>query len=212
MRQLVVLARWPAPGRCKRRLARSCGSAAAAARVQGALTSHTLAAAQLAAGRSQAQLLLAADGLGPRARRRWARQLGLEQCREQGSGNLGCRMQRQLRLAFAAGAGQVVLIGTDLPGLEPHDLCDAFAALEQGPLVLGPARDGGYWLLGLNRAGFAAAGAQLMSGIPWGSAAVLASTLDRAEALGLPVRLLRCQSDLDTSADLAPWIRAPGQR
>jgi rSAM/selenodomain-associated transferase 1 len=209
MRQLVVLARWPAPGRCKGRLARSCGSAPAAARVQAALTVHTLAAARLAAERCQARVVLAVDGLGDRARRRWGRQLGIEHVRHQGRGCLGCRMQRQLRLAFGEGADQVVLIGSDLPGLEGADLEQAFSVLENGPLVLGPAEDGGYWLIGLNRAGQHRAGAQLMSGIPWGTAAVLESTLERASALELPGRLLRRQADLDNRTDMTPWLR-PG--
>jgi len=212
MRSLVVLARWPAPGRCKRRLSLSCGSAVAAAAVQGALTRHTLAVARLAAERCGARLELAVDGLGPRALRRWGRQLGAALSVQQGGGSLGCRMQRQLRRAFAGGAEQVVLIGTDLPGLERSDLEAAFAALEHTPLVLGPANDGGYWLIGLNRRGQAQAAAQLMGGMPWGSSAVLERTLAVAEGLQLPVSLLRQQSDLDAVDDLTAWIRPAAER
>lgn len=118
-------------------------------------------------------------------------------------------MQRQLRRAFTDGAERVVLIGTDLPGLERGDLVAAFSALMQRPLVLGPARDGGYWLIGFNREGFGRAGVQLMSGIPWGTEAVLPLTLARAESLSLPPLLLRDQSDLDRQADLHPWLRLP---
>lgn len=215
-RQLVVLARWPAAGRCKRRLAASCGSAAAAAGVQRRLTAHTLQTAHTAALAEQAGLVLAADGLGPRALRRWSRQLLTAkaelQLRAQGGGSLGCRMQRQLRLGFAAGLEQVVLIGTDLPSLEALDLQAAFRALEQRPLVLGPAGDGGYWLLGLNRQGFAHAGTQLMSAMAWGTDQVLAQTLARAQALELDCTLLREQNDLDTRADLEPWLLLQARR
>ncbi|MEY2644804.1 MAG: hypothetical protein RLZZ611_1453 [Cyanobacteriota bacterium] len=207
MRQrLVVLARWPAPGRCKRRLAAGCGSAAAAA-VQRALTAHTLAVARLAARQAGARLELVVDGIGARARRRWARQLAVSHSARQGSGSLGCRLQRQLRLSFRAGAERVVVIGTDLPSLECADLLQAFAALERQPLVLGPASDGGYWLIGLNRSGFNRAGARLMVGMPWGTEAVLPQTLARALALELPPLLLRQQSDLDRCSDLQPWLR-----
>jgi len=206
--RLVVLARWPAPGRCKRRLAASCGSSAAAA-VQRALTAHTLAVARHAARRCGARLELVIDGLGPRARRRWARELEVDHSSAQGGGGLGCRMHRQLRRAFGAGASQVVLIGTDLPGLEGADLQEAFSALAERPLVLGPASDGGYWLIGFNRVGFSRAGIQLMSGIPWGTDAVLSLTLARAEALALPPALLRRQSDLDRQHDLRPWLGSP---
>lgn len=81
--RLVVLARWPAPGRCKRRLAVTCGPAAAAA-VQGALTAHTLAVARQAAQHCGARLELVIDGLGSRARRRWARQLAVVHSSAQG--------------------------------------------------------------------------------------------------------------------------------
>ena len=209
LRRLVVLARWPAPGRCKRRLAASCGSASAAAAVQHALTLHTLAAARAGAAAAGAELWLAVDGLGERARRRWGAQLGGPICIGQGGGSLGTRLQRQWRRAFGAGAAQVVLIGSDLPRLEAADLTAAFEALERRPLVLGPALDGGYWLIGLNRNGFARAGAQLVAGMPWGGPQVLASTLSAASGCGLELELLRRQGDLDQRSDLAPWQGRP---
>ena len=210
-RQLVVLARWPAEGRCKRRLAADIGSMRRATAVQRRLTHHTLHTAAAAAGAHGAQLLLAVDGLGPRALRRWGQTLRREgidaTLMAQGHGNLGCRMQRQWRLGFQAGAEQVVLIGSDLPALEVGHLEQAFAALKQRPLVLGPASDGGYWLIGLNRSGFAQAGTALMGGIPWGSDQVLATTLERAREQHLQPALLPQLSDLDTRAALGPWLR-----
>jgi glycosyltransferase A (GT-A) superfamily protein (DUF2064 family) len=101
----------------------------------------------------------------------------------------------------------VVLIGTDLPGLEPGDLEQAFAQLNQAPVVLGPALDGGYWLIGFNRGGFLKGSRRLMSGIAWGSDQVLQQSLKQAALLALPVALLRQQSDLDTAASLSPWLR-----
>jgi rSAM/selenodomain-associated transferase 1 len=210
-RQLVVLARWPAVGRCKRRLAADLHSARRAAAVQRQLTDHTLRTAAAACAATGAELLLAVEGLGPRGRRRWGLALGRRGIAAtlvgQGNGSLGCRMQRQWRLEFGAGAEQVVLIGSDLPALERADLERAFSALEQRPLVLGPASDGGYWLIGLNRDGFTGAGPSLMAGIPWGSDRVLAATLERAQRRQLSPALLRRLSDLDTRADLAPWLR-----
>jgi hypothetical protein len=207
----VVLARWPAAGRCKRRLAITAG-AAAAARVQQRLTAHTLATARLAAEQAQADLLLAADGLGPRALGRWGRALAADAAVLQGRGSLGRRMQGQLQRSFERGAQQVVLIGTDLPGLEVGDLTAAFAHLQQHPLVLGPAVDGGYWLIGLTRRGFERAGAALMAGMPWGSSSVLEATLEAAAARRLEPALLRQQHDLDRHADLAPWIPSRRRR
>ena len=217
-RRLVVLARWPAAGRCKRRLAADLGSSQRAAALQGLLTQHTLRAAALASQACGAELVLAADGLGPRGLRRWGQRLMQAEpgirllLRPQGGGGLGCRMQRQLRQGFARGREQLVLIGSDLPGLEARDLEQAFQALERQPLVLGPATDGGYWLIGLNRAGFRRAGAGLMAGIAWGSDQVLTQTLRRAEALQLPPALLREQSDLDRRTALEPWLRRRQRR
>lgn len=174
--------------------------------MQAALNRHTLAAARRGALRAGADLWLAADGLGPRALRRWSRVLAVQHCTLQGGGGLGCRLQRQLQRAFASGAHQVVLIGSDLPQLEAQDLERAFRGLERRGLVLGPAADGGYWLIGLNRGGFERAGARLTAGLPWGSSAVLADTLQQASALGLDPLLLRRQGDLDHRADLAAWL------
>jgi glycosyltransferase A (GT-A) superfamily protein (DUF2064 family) len=119
-------------------------------------------------------------------------------------------MQRQLRHGFANGARQVVLIGTDLPGLECRDLNTALALLQTEPLVIGPANDGGYWLIGMNRAGFARVGAGLMSGIAWGGSEVLAQTLSQAALLDVRPRLLRRQRDLDDHSDLVAWAHPVG--
>jgi len=202
--QLVVLARGPSPGRCKRRLAAGLGSRAAAA-VHDRLCAHTLAAvagARLPAG---AETVLAVQGLGARAARRWARGLGpLERPTlrivGQGGGSLGLLMQRQLMRARREGAARVVLIGSDLPALESADLAEAFRALERAPLVLGPAADGGYWLIGL-----AGRWPALFAGITWGTSQVLGQTLAVAEAAGLPVSLLAERGDLDRPGDLAAW-------
>jgi rSAM/selenodomain-associated transferase 1 len=217
-RQLVVMARWPAPGRCKSRLAAGTGRRRAAA-VQERLTAHTLAAAQglvaLAGAdddRPAPDLVLAVDGLAVRAARRWGASLGAARVRRQGPGGLGLRLRRQLRAARGEGARAVVLVGSDLPTLAAAELLDAFRALERTPLVLGPARDGGYWLIGLAGGALidpAGAAACLFAGcgeaIAWGSTRVLAQTLAAAEAAGLPWQLLAERADLDRPEDLHAW-------
>ena len=194
-RQLIVMARWPAPGRCKRRLASSLG-AAAAARIQARLTDHTLAV-----GRQLGiELVLAVDGLAPRAARRLGDQLGVGRIVLQGGGGLGVRMQRQFQRAATERARRVVLIGSDLPQLERADLASAFAALDHQQAVLGPACDGGYWLIGLRRPEPA-----LMEGIAWGSEQVLEQTLAALARRGLEAALLPWRRDLDRGEDLGPW-------
>ncbi len=212
------MARWPAPGRCKRRLAVGIGARRAAA-AQARLTVHALAAARetrqragLATAAELPELVLAVDGLAGRGARRWGRALGAERVRLQGMGSLGVRLRRQVQRARVEGAWAVVVVGSDLPELAAADLLAAFESLERVPLVLGPARDGGYWLIGL--AGVALAepagvAATLFAGhrapIPWGGAQVLSHTLAAAAAAGLPWQLLAERGDLDRPEDLRAW-------
>ena len=114
------------------------------------------------------------------------------------------RSQRQLARAQREGAGRVVLLGSDLPSLEPGDLEAAFRALAAAPWVLGPAQDGGYWLIGARQA-HPSPFAGLAEPIAWGTDAVLASTLRLADHHGIPVRLLAKRADLDLPGDLRKW-------
>jgi len=198
------MGRWPAPGRCKSRLAVGLGTRRAAA-IQRALGGHGMAEARRAAARRPGlALALAVSGLGPRASRRWAAGLGADWVELQGQGRLGWRLQRQLMLARRHGAQRVVLIGSDLPELEAADLGAAFDALAGCDVVLGPAADGGYWLIGL-----AGSWPRLFAGGPraiaWGGDQVLAQTLAVADQLGLVVTLLPMRQDLDRPGDLRRW-------
>jgi glycosyltransferase A (GT-A) superfamily protein (DUF2064 family) len=151
-----------------------------------------------------AELVLAVDGLGRRAARRWGRELDVDRAVLQGGGGLGSRLQRQLVRAYREGAGRIVLLGSDLPSLEPVDLVDAFQSLEAAPWVLGPAQDGGYWLIGVRQphpSPFVGPGAPMA----WGTASVLHSTLGLAALHGIPVPLLKLRADLDLPSDLRHW-------
>lgn len=208
--QLVVFSRWPAPARCKRRLAVAIGAERAAA-VQGRLLHHGLAAAREAAREGEhlgqpIELVLAVGGLGPRASARWGATLPVDRLVRQGEGSLGLRLRRQVERARREAVRHLLLIGSDLPQLCAADLLAAFAALRQEPLVLGPAADGGYWLLGLSPRLVAP---RLFAGacgpIPWGSDGVLRRTLEAAAAEGLTAVLLAERADLDRPVDLAAW-------
>jgi len=198
-RQLIVMARWPAPGRCKRRLAQELG-AARAAQIQARLTVHTLAAARDARQGHGLELVLAVEGLGGLAASRWGQALGADRTVLQGRGALGLRMQRQFQRAAREGASKVVLIGSDLPELEASDLSAAFTSLGHRQGVLGPALDGGYWLIGLRRPE-----PELLAGIAWGSEQVLEQTLAAMARRGLEPELLTRRGDLDWARDLLPW-------
>ncbi len=117
--------------------------------------------------------------------------------RPQGEGHLGDRLSRAADLAFAAGGKRLVIIGTDCPGLTAEVLTSAFESLGASDVVLGPAFDGGYYLIGLRS--FAPA---LFENIPWGTEAVLDSTLAASRKLGLTVSLLPAAADIDRPEDL----------
>jgi uncharacterized protein len=113
-------------------------------------------------------------------------------------GSLGDRMSGVMRTLFDRGARAVVLVGSDLPDLDARIVEDAFAILAREPstLVLGPAADGGYYLIGSTRV------PDVFSGIEWGSARVCAQTQASAERAGVAVTLLEVIADVDTVADL----------
>jgi uncharacterized protein len=118
----------------------------------------------------------------------------------QGDGDLGARMHRASTDAFARGAERVVIIGSDCVELKTQDIRSAFRELKTFDVVVGPALDGGYWLIGLR-----VPRAELFQNITWSTDAVLGQTLQHAKALGLRIQLLRILSDIDTEED---WERS----
>ena len=112
-----------------------------------------------------------------------------------------------MRAAFAAelSAGyKVVILGTDSPTLPPRLVDAAFAALDEAPVAVGPAADGGYYLMALRApADEAIFGALYPADMKWGTEEVLPRTLDRLAATGRPLRVLDPWYDIDRPADLA---------
>ena len=117
--------------------------------------------------------------------------------------DLGERMANAFARSFESGMEKVVLIGTDCPSLQSQHLNQAFEALIHSDLVLGPATDGGYYLIGMKRKAD-----YLFEGISWSSAEVLSQTLAVASANGLDFTLLDELSDIDTQED---WERYSSQ-
>lgn len=111
--------------------------------------------------------------------------------------DLGERMLHALLNGFETGFGHVVLIGTDCLELTAATLEEAFAALEEYDAVLGPAVDGGFYLIGLNRPI-----AELFLNREWSRPDVLQKTTDILQKLAIPCRLLSELPDIDTFEDL----------
>ena len=186
---LVVFGREPVPGRVKTRLARSIGAERATA-VYAALLERTLTEA-VATG-VPVVLSLAAAPTGA-----WTPPEGLV-VETQGPGDLGQRMWEAFQRRFAEGRERVLLIGSDCPGVTRTHLVEALEALSEEPVVLGPARDGGYWAIGQR-----APGTDCFSGVPWSSPETLAVTRERLRSLGAPWREMATLADVDTVADLS---------
>ena len=123
----------------------------------------------------------------------------------QAGGSLGARMSAAMGDALMQGASAVAIIGSDLPDLQPAVITQAFATLETDPaaVVLGPARDGGYYLI----AGTSVP--PLFDGIEWGTSSVLEQTLAVARDCGVRVHLLPEMEDVD---DVEGLVRVRARR
>ncbi len=197
--RLILFTRWPEAGTTKTRLIPVLG-AEAAADVQRALAAHTFATLRRACQRRGCKAQVAFAGGTPERMAAW---VGADlPCRPQAGGDLGQRMAAAFDQAFAEGADRVVVIGSDCPGLSVWSIDQAFRALAHADLVLGPALDGGYTLIGLRRPA-----PRLFADIAWGTSTVLAETERAARASGLSLARLPPLQDIDTPEDLPVWER-----
>lgn len=196
---LILFARTPQPGRVKTRLIPALG-AAQAARLHEAMALWTFDLARQWVRQRGAALEVRYTGGPPEsARSLFGRRARLV---EQGAGDLGDRLERACASAFRAGAARIAFIGTDCPHLRPEHLTRAFDALRTAGAVIGPARDGGFYLLGLARPV-----AGLFDRVPWGTSDVARIMLQRLHATGLAVHHLPLLDDLDRPEDVPAWER-----
>lgn len=124
--------------------------------------------------------------------------------RPQKDGDLGQRLLAAFSEAFAEGSRQVIIIGSDCPSVAPEDIRAAWGALADHDLVLGPAADGGYWLLGMQRLHEC-----LFQRIPWSTGSVLEETVRRATEANLRLHFLRTLRDVDTEEDWRAFLSKP---
>ena len=185
--RVVAFARFPVAGMCKTRLIPAVGP-------QGAATIHTkLVEICVAAMRgSGLSIELRTTGAEAPAFRDW---LGGDIAFvDQGEGDLGDRLAR------AAAPYPVIFIGSDAPDLNADRLIAAATALRTAPAVIGPAEDGGYYLLGLD-----APAPWLFNDMDWGTETVFDETMHRLAAYGIAPVVLEPLADLDRPEDLARW-------
>jgi uncharacterized protein len=209
--RLLIFTRYPQPGKAKTRLIPALGPVKAAD-LQRQMTEHTLAQVQLLtatqplsveiwyAGTEAETETSDRDQMQTWLGTQWSYQL-------QRGADLGERLIQAIQTAFDQGMQRVVTIGTDCPGLDAARLQQALQRLDHHDLVLGPATDGGYYLIGLRR--FLP---ELFVDMPWGSETVLQQTLAAAEKLGLTIAALDPLTDVDRPADLWVWEAAQSAR
>lgn len=188
-----VFAKAPAPGRVKTRLAADVGDRQAVEiyRAMGRAIVDELRGGPY-------RLVVYGDPPDEEsldAIRSWLGPDGLE-VRPQTDGDLGRRMHAALTEALEE-ADEALLVGADIPGIDQPTVRRAFAALAEDDVVLGPATDGGYYLVGLSSPCH-----ELFREMPWSTSRVLAETMRRAGSAGLQVGLLEEKSDVDTVDDL----------
>jgi uncharacterized protein len=194
---LIVFTRYPIPGKTKTRLIPALG-AAGAANLHRQMTEHTLAQVRQLRADSVA---IAIHYAGATTDRELADWLGADLVyRAQGDGDLGERMARSIKIAVQAGYERVIIIGTDCPGLTTDILRLAFEQLHDRDVVLGPAIDGGYYLIGMQRLI-----PELFLEISWGTSVVRQQTIEIATKLGLSMGDLPLLADIDRPEDLPIW-------
>jgi len=199
--RLVVFTRYPEPGRVKTRLIATLGERRAAD-LQRRMTERTLAIAAELTLKGLAAVEVHYDG---GTAEKMAAVFGKEQTyipQEPGAG-LGDRLLAAFHRCFEEGADRVVIVGTDCPGLSASLMRRAFEELEQASLVLGPARDGGYYLIGLQDPA-----PPLFENMPWGTDGLFVRTVNRAREISLSTALLIPLDDVDRPEDLPVWESA----
>ncbi len=195
---LLVFVKHPQPGAAKTRLIPALGAENAAALYQ-VLAEEEIRSTRPQGGEYRRLFFFAPE----EAAEEVSGWLPGERLLPQLGGDLGARMVAAFAAAFAAGARRAAIVGTDVPWVSRDLVLEAFAGLKEHDVVLGPAQDGGYYLMALSRHRPA-----LFDGIAWSTPGVLAATAERAGALGLSVRLLEPLRDIDTIEDLrAEWHR-----
>lgn len=199
--RLLLMLKYPQPGTVKTRLVPALGERRAC-ELYRVLVRHTLDEARRFASKSSTSLTARiANAPDDDAIRQWLGD-GVH-FEPQGDGDLGERMERAVQDAFTEGASSVVVIGADCPELTSEHLDSAFHALESKEVVLGPAADGGYYLIGLRS--FLP---ELFRDIQWSTDSVLEQTLAIARGGRVGCELLDTLHDMDHPEDLILWAQS----
>jgi rSAM/selenodomain-associated transferase 1 len=190
---LLIFVKYPEPGRVKTRLAKDIGKESAAQIYLGMTET-------IIRNLSESERYKTAVFFDPPERKRefesWL-QRRVDNLFPQEGESLGERMSNAFTKVFSLGAEKAIVIGTDCVEVSEETISQALYALEAMDLVLGPAEDGGYYLLGLKKPE-----PDIFHDISWSTELVLDQTLRKAEEKGLKFQLLKTLRDVDTVSDL----------
>jgi rSAM/selenodomain-associated transferase 1 len=197
-KHLIIFTRYPEPGKAKTRLIPALG-AVGAADLHRRMAEYTVLQVRELQKTAAMTVEVRFAGGSVLLMQEW---LGKDLIYNfQDGEDLGERMWRSLSSAFHLDAEQVVIIGTDCPGMNSQILTTAFTQLSSFDLVLGPALDGGYYLIGMRRPV-----PELFSHIAWGSSQVFSQTVAIAQQQNLSFFSLNPLADIDRPEDLSVWL------
>ncbi|MEG4285568.1 TIGR04282 family arsenosugar biosynthesis glycosyltransferase [Microcoleus sp. A006_D1] len=192
--KLIVFTRYPEPGTTKTRLIPVLGKAGAA-NLHRLMAQKAIARALSLQNSRRLSVEIHYTGGSQQLMQDW---LGTDIIyQNQIEGDLGAKMTAAFQNSFNSGVDKAAIIGTDCPDLKAEIMAQAFDKLSQHDLVLGPAKDGGYYLIGLCRAI-----PELFDGINWGTSEVFAATRAIAQNLDLNIAYLPTLADIDLPEDL----------
>lgn len=191
---LMVFVKYPTPGAVKQRLAQHLGNSKAA-EIYKKIAETIVQKNAPASSEDYILEIYFSPQEDEKLVRRWLKE---NECfsPQQGS-DLGARMSNAFSHAFAAGYTKALLIGSDCPDISRTIVNRGFMLLDTHDIVLGPAQDGGYYLIGVREPI-----PELFSNIEWGTEKVLSQTIDKINAAGLSLDLLPMLRDIDRMEDL----------
>ncbi len=194
-RRLIIFVKAPRPGFVKTRLAESIGNVAACEAYR--MLAESLFQNLDKIEGNELEIKFTPDD-SPDEVRPWLRDGWTSS--PQGAGNLGDRLRRAIEEAFTDGCERVAVIGSDCPDVTAQDVASAWRDLDRNDIILGPASDGGYWLIALKRPN-----AKLFQNIAWSTDRVLTQTIAAGTDAGLKIKCLRMLTDIDTFDEWREW-------
>lgn len=195
---VLLFTRYPTAGESKTRLIPVLGDQGAAD-LQRGMTEHAVAEARHLRDSRPCMLEIHFAGGDLGSMREW---LGHTlSYKPQTDGHIGVKMERAIA-AYLGKKQRIILLGSDLPNITSHILSEALQALKTCDLAIGPARDGGYYLIGVNGKMQPDVLSSLFAGISWGTATVFAETMAKADSHNLTYHILPELHDIDKPEDL----------